>query len=93
MMAGSAPTDENENVQDSLEESRGKRTHSLAMNRRQLEVLKGKGNVSATFQVPGMISIPSDGVAHNVTIAELKLSASMSWVCVPKKDMKVHLKV
>jgi hypothetical protein len=63
------------------------------MNLRHLEVTKGKGNVSATFQVPGMINIPSDGVAHNVTIAELKLAASMSWVCVPKKDMKVHLKV
>jgi hypothetical protein len=63
------------------------------MARRRLAVLKAKGNVSATFQVPGMISIPSDGDAHNVTITELKLSASMSWVCIPKMDTKVHLKV
>ncbi|KAF8799602.1 hypothetical protein BYT27DRAFT_7149586 [Phlegmacium glaucopus] len=49
------------------------------------------GNVSATFQVPGLISIPSDGIAHNVTIAKLTLDATMSWVCVPKKDTKTHL--
>ncbi|RDB15220.1 Protein F37C4.5 [Hypsizygus marmoreus] len=57
---------------------------------RELEV-SSKGNVSATFQVPGLISIPSDGVAHNVTIVQLKLNAKMSWVCVPKKDTKTHL--
>ncbi|KAG6907487.1 hypothetical protein DXG01_008777 [Tephrocybe rancida] len=50
-----------------------------------------KGNVSATFQVPGLITIPSDGVAHNVTIVQLHLGATMSWVCVPKKDTKTHL--
>ncbi|KAG6898902.1 hypothetical protein C0993_002979 [Termitomyces sp. T159_Od127] len=37
------------------------------------------GNVSATFQVPGLITIPNDGVSHNVTIAQLKLGATMSW--------------
>ena len=62
------------------------------MEHRKLTVMS-KGNVSATFQVPGIISIPSDGNAHNVTIAQLKLNATMSWVCVPKVDTKVHLKV
>ncbi|KAG6915017.1 hypothetical protein DXG01_013899 [Tephrocybe rancida] len=57
---------------------------------RQLDVAS-KGNVSATFQVPGLITIPSDGVAHNVTIVQLHLGAMMSWVCVPKKDTKTHL--
>ncbi|KAG5351764.1 hypothetical protein C0989_005019 [Termitomyces sp. Mn162] len=63
------------------------------MYHRGLDVVSssGKGNVSATFQVPGLITIPSDGAAHNVTIVELSLGAVMSWVCVPKKDMKVHL--
>ncbi|KAF8057091.1 hypothetical protein FPV67DRAFT_1611316 [Lyophyllum atratum] len=53
--------------------------------------ISSKGNVSATFEVPGLITIPSDGVAHNVTIVQLKLNATMSWVCVPKKDTKTHL--
>ncbi|KAG5640964.1 hypothetical protein DXG03_006525 [Asterophora parasitica] len=57
---------------------------------RELQVTS-KGTVSATFEVPGLISIPSDNAAHNVTIAELKLGATMSWVCVPKKDSKMHL--
>lgn len=52
-----------------------------------------KGNVSATFQVPGLISIPSDNGAHNVTIVELKLNATMSWLAVPKESSQVHLRV
>ena len=52
-----------------------------------------KGNVNATFQVPGEITIPSDEEQHNVTIAELDLEATMSWVCVPKGNTRVHLKV
>jgi uncharacterized protein (TIGR02231 family) len=59
--------------------------------RQPLVDVSSKGNVSATFQVPGLISIPSDGIIHNVTIAKLDLNAMMSWVCVPKKDTKTHL--
>jgi hypothetical protein len=62
------------------------------MGHRDLAV-SSKGNVSATFQVPGMITIPSDGSAHNVTVVELKLNAAMSWVTVPKVDTRTHLKV
>ncbi|PPQ80767.1 hypothetical protein CVT25_001904 [Psilocybe cyanescens] len=54
--------------------------------------VSSKGGVSATFGVPGLITIPSDGVGHNVTIVKLALDADMSWVCVPKKDSRVHLK-
>lgn len=56
-------------------------------------ITSSKGDISATFQVPGLITIPSDGTAHNVTIAELSLDAVMSWIAVPKKDTRVHLKV
>ncbi len=62
------------------------------MQYRELQV-SSKGNVNATFGVPGLISIPSDNVGHNVTIAKMALDATMSWVCVPKKDGRVHLKV
>ncbi|KAF9476194.1 hypothetical protein BDN70DRAFT_882734 [Pholiota conissans] len=61
------------------------------MHHRELQV-SSKGAVSATFGVPGLISIPNDGVGHSVTIARLSLDAEMSWVCVPKKDTRVHLK-
>ncbi|KAJ7149160.1 hypothetical protein C8R43DRAFT_888233 [Mycena crocata] len=50
-----------------------------------------KGNISATFSVPGLVSIPSDGEAHNFTIVELSLKAAMSWICVPKVDPKTHI--
>lgn len=51
------------------------------------------GNISATFSVPGVITIPSDAAHHNVTIVRLKLDATMSWLSVPKKDAKTHLTV
>ncbi|KAF8636223.1 hypothetical protein AX17_003709 [Amanita inopinata Kibby_2008] len=53
--------------------------------------VSSKGNVSATFSVPGTITVPSDGSAHNVTIVQLKLDATMSWVAVPKLDAKMRL--
>ncbi|PFH53301.1 hypothetical protein AMATHDRAFT_1370 [Amanita thiersii Skay4041] len=53
--------------------------------------ISSRGNVSATFGVPGIITIPSDGSAHNVTITQLKLDAVMSWIAVPKVDSKVRL--
>jgi hypothetical protein len=52
-----------------------------------------KGNFSATFRVPGLVSIPSDGEAHNFTIVQLILKAEMSWVSVPKVDTKAHINV
>ena len=52
-----------------------------------------KGNVSATFDVPGIITIPSDGAAHNVNIIKLNLEAIMSWVAVPKYDARTRLNV
>ena len=51
------------------------------------------GNIAATFEVPGLINIPSNGLIHKVAIARLDLDATMSWVCVPKKDTKTHLNV
>jgi hypothetical protein len=55
--------------------------------------VQSRGNVSATFQVPGLVTIPSDGEKHTFTIVQLNLEAEMSWVVVPKKDLRVHLKV
>ena len=74
------------------ESSEGAGSGDDGMVHREVEV-SSKGNVSATFRVPGMISIPSDGQAHSVTIVQLKLDASMSWISVPKEDAKTHLKV
>ncbi|KAJ7644805.1 hypothetical protein FB45DRAFT_898710 [Roridomyces roridus] len=54
--------------------------------------VSSKGNISATFRVPGLASIPCDGDVHNFTIVELSLKATMSWVSVPKVDPKTHLK-
>ncbi|KAJ7660775.1 hypothetical protein DFH06DRAFT_1296860 [Mycena polygramma] len=57
----------------------------------QEAAVTSKGNFSATFRVPGMVSIPSDGEAHNFTIVQLTLKAEMSWVSVPKVDTKAHI--
>lgn len=52
-----------------------------------------KGDISASFAVPGLIAVPSDGASHNVTVCELALDAVMSWVSVPKKNARAHLMV
>ncbi|KAJ2927871.1 hypothetical protein H1R20_g9233, partial [Candolleomyces eurysporus] len=62
-----------------------------AIQHRGLQV-SSKGNITATFSVPGLMTIPSDNVAHKVTIVKLSLDATMEWVSVPKSDAKVHLK-
>ncbi|KAJ7456148.1 hypothetical protein FB451DRAFT_1099072 [Mycena latifolia] len=49
------------------------------------------GNVTTSFRVPGLVSIPSDSETHNFTIVQLTLGAAMSWVCVPKLDTRAHL--
>ncbi|KDR77513.1 hypothetical protein GALMADRAFT_65991 [Galerina marginata CBS 339.88] len=54
-------------------------------------LVSSKGDINATFAVPGLMTIPSDGASHNVTITELNLDAIMSWVSVPKKSTKAHL--
>jgi hypothetical protein len=51
------------------------------------------GNVNATFRVPGLVTIPCDGAAHNFTIVELRPKATMSWVAVPKGEARAHLTV
>ena len=52
-----------------------------------------KGNVTATYRIPGQVTIPADGTEKTFTIVELKLDASMSWISVPKIDQQTHLKV
>ncbi|EAU80901.1 mucoidy inhibitor A [Coprinopsis cinerea okayama7 len=61
------------------------------MDVRRAEVSSNSGSVSATFTVPGKMTIPSDNASHSVTITQLNLEAKMTWVSVPKKDTKVHL--
>ena len=62
------------------------------MTRRAMRITS-KGDINATFIVPGLISVPSDGETHNVTVCELALNAVMSWVSVPKSSLKAHLTV
>ncbi|PPQ67911.1 hypothetical protein CVT24_003174, partial [Panaeolus cyanescens] len=66
------------------------RPGAAAVRRRNLFV-SSKSNVVASFSVPGIMTVPSDGEGHNVTITELELGAEMSWICVPRKLTKVHL--
>jgi hypothetical protein len=56
-------------------------------------LVSSKGDINASFSVPGLISIASDNDARNVTIVKLALDASMSWISIPKKEAKAHLTV
>ena len=48
---------------------------------------------SATFRIAGCMSVPSDKEDRSVVIANIALDAAMSWVCVPKLDARVKVKV
>ena len=65
---------------------------SPEMDHREASVTS-QGTINATFSVPGLVSVPCDGDPHTFTIANLELQAELSWVAVPRKDTKVHLKV
>jgi hypothetical protein len=49
--------------------------------------------ITASFAVPGKMTIPSDNASHKVTIAHIPAEADLEWVCVPKRDARVYLKV
>ncbi|KAG6874338.1 hypothetical protein C0993_000650, partial [Termitomyces sp. T159_Od127] len=62
------------------------------MGHYSLNVMSNHG-ITATFQVPGLVTVPSDEAAHNVTVTQLELAAETSWITVPKVDARVHLRV
>lgn len=52
-----------------------------------------KGGIDALFEVPRILSIPSDGEVHTVPVMELDVEATTSWLCVPHTNDKVYVKV
>ncbi|KDQ32708.1 hypothetical protein PLEOSDRAFT_1110237 [Pleurotus ostreatus PC15] len=55
-------------------------------------VVANQGNLNASFQVPGFITVPSDNEVHTVTVVELQLEATMAWIGIPRAVPKVHIK-
>lgn len=47
--------------------------------------------VSVSYTVSHPVNIPSDGAAHTVTIATLRLNAEITRVCVPRVDAVTYL--
>lgn len=56
-------------------------------------VVSNKGSLAATFLVPGLITIPSDGDKHSVNVVRLKLEADILRSSIPRVNSRVHLKV
>ncbi|KDR71858.1 hypothetical protein GALMADRAFT_126825 [Galerina marginata CBS 339.88] len=50
-----------------------------------------KGDLSATFLIPGLVTVPSDGTTHTFTIRNLDLQAKLSWISIPKHDTTTRL--
>ena len=44
-----------------------------------------KNPLSLAYRVDGRVLLPSDGVAHRVSLAVLDFSAALKYVCVPRK--------
>ncbi|KAH8810146.1 hypothetical protein DL96DRAFT_1716865 [Flagelloscypha sp. PMI_526] len=66
------------------------RGERAAMSHRVVEVTS-KGDVNASFGIPGTVSIPSDGDSHNITVVKLDLPLEREWVAVPRKEVSVHM--
>ena len=47
--------------------------------------------LSMSYRVEGKSSIPSDGVAHNVSIAQLQFEAEVAHIAVPRVKAVVYL--
>ncbi|RDX54090.1 hypothetical protein OH76DRAFT_1415579 [Lentinus brumalis] len=47
--------------------------------------------LSLSYRVEGLVILPSDGVAHKVTIAMLDFSAYLRYVCVPRKNTSAFI--
>ncbi|TEB24110.1 hypothetical protein FA13DRAFT_1693931 [Coprinellus micaceus] len=64
---------------------------SVPMQITEASVSSSGLGVNATFKVPGLITIPSDGAAHSVTVAKLKPKGRLSWLAMPQVGNGVHL--
>ncbi|KAL0067705.1 hypothetical protein AAF712_005145 [Marasmius tenuissimus] len=51
-----------------------------------------EGNVSATFDVPGEVTISSNNAVQHTVIAEIKLDAKLTWASIPKGDPNALVK-
>ncbi|KAI0750045.1 hypothetical protein C8Q80DRAFT_1269826 [Daedaleopsis nitida] len=47
--------------------------------------------LSLAYRVEGTVSLPSDGLAHKVAIAQLDFSAKLKYVCVPRKTTSAFI--
>ena len=47
--------------------------------------------LSLAYRVEGTVSLPSDGIAHKVSIAMLEFSAELKYVCVPRKTTSAFI--
>ncbi|KIY62942.1 hypothetical protein CYLTODRAFT_382970 [Cylindrobasidium torrendii FP15055 ss-10] len=54
--------------------------------------VNSKGNVNASFRIPGLVSVPGTGEEKTFTIAEPELEATISWFSIPKADLHTHMK-
>ncbi|KAF5330515.1 hypothetical protein D9619_005213 [Psilocybe cf. subviscida] len=50
------------------------------------------GGIMATFRVPGVVNLPSDGQQHNMTIAQLDLQADFIWYTIPSQHARTFIK-
>lgn len=49
--------------------------------------------LSISYAVEGQSTIPSDGVAHQVSVAVLSFESKITYVCCPKIEPRVYLQV
>ncbi|KJA24214.1 hypothetical protein HYPSUDRAFT_136419 [Hypholoma sublateritium FD-334 SS-4] len=62
-----------------------------AMQHRPVIIGTNKGDVTATFRIPGYINVPSDAQQHDVTISSFEFNAPLLWHTIPKANARVYM--
>ena len=63
-----------------------------ALARSQAAVIS-KGNLIASFLIPGLVTVPTGNESFTFTIQDLRLESKLSWIAIPKLDPKARLTV
>ncbi|KAI0706411.1 hypothetical protein C8Q76DRAFT_157803 [Earliella scabrosa] len=50
-----------------------------------------RNSLSLAYRVEGAVSLPSDGVAHRISLATLDFSAELKLVCVPRQTTSTYI--
>ena len=74
-----------------VERTRAPSKAAVAAQDVQVAAAVNRTPLSLSYQVNGTVSLPSNGLAHKISIAVLEFTAELRYVCVPRKEASVFV--